>query len=57
MANSTGTDIIFEGAWSNRKVGKQENCHSTDAADKRRNVTPNHALPYSSKNLVITLHK
>ena len=37
MTNSTCTDVIFEGAWCNGIVGKQEHCHSTAPADKQIN--------------------
>ena len=37
MTNSTSTDVIFGVAWFNRMVAGQEQCHSTDPADKQIN--------------------
>ena len=35
MTNSTSTNVIFGGAWSNRVVAKQNDSHSTTPADKQ----------------------
>ena len=34
MKNNTSTDVTYGGAWFNRVVAKQEDCHSAASTDK-----------------------